>query len=112
MSGITFTGEVSLGHLIPLIVIVVGAIAGYATLRAKVTELGERAGEAKAKADGAAVALSDFKLEVARTYVQASALREVKDDLTREIRDIEHVVRGALMSVLGGQPRRGRQEPT
>lgn len=101
MPGFTFNGEVSLGQLIPIIALMIGVIGGYYTLRARVQENTERTASAEKKASDAMRELTEFKLEVSKGYVHSTALREVKDDLSREIRDIEHVVRNSLMQILG-----------
>ncbi|MER2263719.1 hypothetical protein [Methylobacterium oxalidis] len=101
MTGVSFNWELNVGHLVTFGVFTVGAIGAWFTLRFRVDEAHKRATAAEAKADAASLALTEFKLEAARTFVQTGMLKEVKEDLSREIRDIEHVVRGALMSALG-----------
>lgn len=94
--------EIGPESIITLGLAVVGVIGTYATLRAKVRELAERLVKTEARADATERSLQAFQLEASRTYVGRDALREVKEDLAREIKEIEHVVRGVLQTALGG----------
>lgn len=89
--------DLGVGNLITIVLALLGGFASYITLRGDVKDAGKVAADAKTRAEGAQKELDAFKLFTAQTYVSMTSMREFKDDISKEIKDIEHVIRNLLM---------------
>ncbi|MGU3387311.1 hypothetical protein ACLBYG_22565 [Methylobacterium sp. D53M] len=91
--------EMGFGNLITLILAFLGGFASYIGLKGRVSDAEKQVAEAKRRTEDTEKALTEFKLEAARDYVRMTTLRELKDDLTKEIKEVEHVVRNYVLGL-------------
>lgn len=96
-----FLKEFGIGNLITIGAALLGGFAGYLGLKFRVTDLEKVAAEAKVKAETTERAMTDFKIQAAEKFVTVTSMREFKEDIQKEVKEIEHTIRGLLQGKFG-----------
>lgn len=110
--------EITLGQLIPVVLLAVGAIGAWFTLKANSASTAETTKGLTTRLDKTDTALETLQRHVDRNCVEHSHLKDVETRLSGRIADVEHTVKqvpmqvvGLLNGVPGGSGRRTRTTP-
>ncbi|ARO54057.1 hypothetical protein B2G69_07795 [Methylorubrum zatmanii] len=93
--------DVTIGQLIPLLVLAIGAIGAWFTLRANIASTSEATKGLGARVDKTDAELDTLRRHVDRNCVERSDLKEVETRLSGRISDVEHSVKQVPMQVVG-----------
>ena len=109
------SSDVTLGQLIPVLVLAVTAIGAWFTLKANTAATTKATETLGARVDKTDQAIEDLRLHVARNCVEKNDLKEVEGRIGRRIEEVEHTVRGTAAQIIAAltgteaPPRRPRR---
>lgn len=95
------TSDVTLGQLIPLIVLAIGAIGAFVTVRVAQAWTTKQTDALTSRVDKTDTELETFRRHVDRNCVERSDLKEVEGRINGRIADVEHTVKQVPMQVVG-----------
>ncbi|MCJ2040946.1 hypothetical protein MKK55_18625 [Methylobacterium sp. J-059] len=93
--------DVTVGQLIPLLVLAIGALGAWFTLRANAATTSDATKGLGSRIDRTDAALDTLQRHVDRNCVERSDLKEVETRLNSRISDVEHSVKQVPMQVVG-----------
>lgn len=93
--------EITLGQLIPVALLVVGAIGAWFTLKANSASTAETTKGLTTRLDKTDGELDTLRRHVDRNCVEHTHLKEVEGRLSGRIADVEHTVKQVPMQVVG-----------
>jgi hypothetical protein len=93
--------DVTIGQLVPLIVLAVGAIGAFVTVKVTQSWTSQQTAALGTRLDKTDGELEELRRHVDRNCVEKSDLREVEGRINGRIADVEHTFKQVPMQVVG-----------
>ncbi|UYW28241.1 hypothetical protein OKC48_06895 [Methylorubrum extorquens] len=103
-----FSWDINLGHLLTLLLAMIGLIGGYVTIRIKTADNEEKTKALGTRVEAYGIALADLRLHVSEHCVKKDDLEKVEDRIGRRLDTVEHTIRNMTTTILGAINGRGR----
>ncbi|WP_264048944.1 hypothetical protein [Methylobacterium flocculans] len=105
-----FSWDINIGHIVMVVVPLLGVIVGYVTLRVKAESNDTATKNLGTRVDAYGTALADLRLHVEATCVKKDDLQRVEDRITDRIGTVEHTVRNTSATILAALTNNARPE--
>ena len=106
-----FSWEFNIGHVIMVVVPLIGVLVGYVTLRVKSDANETKTNNLGTRVDAYGTALADLRLHVESTCVKKDDLEKVEERIGRRLDTVEHTIRNTSATIIatltGGRDNRG-----
>lgn len=108
----TFSWDFNIGHVIMVVVPLLGGLVGYITLRVKAADNEEKTKALNTRVDAYGTALADLRLHVESTCVKKDDLERLDERMSRRFDTVEHTIRNMTTTILANLTGRGDSRGT